>query len=275
MSVAALRILVDNRSALPELDFEHGWSVWVDMGPDGAWLWDTGQTGLFLDNAAALGIDPLSARGVALSHGHYDHAGGLPTLLDRGFAGQVVAHPGVLALRYSRRGPSVYRSAGLGDGRLAAGIPGLLATEDVRELAPGLTFVAGIARRPGFSTATANLFHDTAGHTPDTVVDDACLLIHGPKGPVALLGCCHSGLANTLLHLRARLGVETVDAVIGGLHLGGASEAALAETRDVLLAFKVKRLFAGHCTGETGMAYLQKHLSGETAATGCGMVLVP
>ena len=273
MSVAAVHILADNRSARPELAFEHGWSAWLDLGSRGNWLWDTGQTGMFLDNAAALGIDPATADGVALSHGHYDHAGGLPALFARGYAGKVAAHPGVLALRYSRRGASTYRSAGMGDGRLAGNPDWLLPVEDVRELAPGLTFVTGIARRPGFSAATANLFLDTAGHVPDAVVDDACLLVQGQNGPVVLLGCCHSGLANTLWHLRDRLGVERADAVVGGLHLGGADERTLEEARDALRAFEVRRLYAGHCTGDAATAYLREHCDGDVQATGCGMTI--
>lgn len=271
MSLHAIRILMDNRAEDATLASEHGWSAWLDLGPDGAWLWDTGQTGLFLENAAAMGIDPLAATGVALSHGHHDHAGGLPALLERGFAGPVVGHPGLLTLRYSRRGPSSFRSIGMGDGRLKGCPFDFAPAPDVRELAPGLAFVAGIDRRPGAFTATANLFCDTAGLVPDTVPDDACLVADTARGPLVLLGCCHAGLGNTLSHVRRRLGLASVDTVVGGLHLAGAPAAALEEAVSALHEGGVKRLFAGHCTGDAALGALRRNFSGETIPTGSGL----
>ena len=53
--MAVLRILADNRSLHGDMAFEHGWSVWVDLDVHGCWLWDTGQTGLFAENARACG----------------------------------------------------------------------------------------------------------------------------------------------------------------------------------------------------------------------------
>ena len=84
MGAAAIHVLADNRSEADALAFEHGWSAWIDCGADGCILWDTGQTGVFLQNARILGMDPVGARCVALSHGHHDHAGGLAALLAAG-----------------------------------------------------------------------------------------------------------------------------------------------------------------------------------------------
>lgn len=268
-----LRILADNRSADPALAFEHGWSVWVDLQAAGAWLWDTGQTGLFYDNAAACGINPTTAAGVALSHGHDDHAGGLPTLLARGYTGPIIGHPDVLSRRYSKRDGSTYRSIGMGDGRLADGLPGFLPVTDIARLAPGLTFVTGIARRPGNVEAIVHLYRDTAGHEPDSVPDDACLVIDGAKGPAVLLGCCHAGLANTLEHLRHRLGLATVTTLIGGLHLLGAPAQALDEIERTLAAFAVQTVYTGHCTGEAGESALACRFAGRVLPTGCGLAI--
>lgn len=275
MAVRSLRILVDNVVAEARLGFEHGWSVWIDAGQDGCFLWDTGQTGLVLPNAAALGIAPATARAVALSHGHYDHSGGLAALAAAGYAGPVYGHPDVWLRRYSRRDAHTYRSAGMDDGRLPEGLPGFVATRDTRRIAPGLTFVTDIPRRPGLFTATANLFRDTAGHVPDVVADDAFLVIDAPEGPLVLLGCCHAGLANTLLTVRERCGIEQVRTVAGGLHLAGAPETALAETVAILVRFGVSRLYPGHCTGQTGIDYLGEHFPGTVTPTGSGLEILP
>jgi 7,8-dihydropterin-6-yl-methyl-4-(beta-D-ribofuranosyl)aminobenzene 5'-phosphate synthase len=271
--MATLRILVDNQSTRADLPFEHGWSVWVDLGPHGAWLWDTGQTGLFVANAEACGIDVGRAAGLALSHGHHDHAGGLPALLAAGYSGPVVGHPGIFTRRYSRRGGATFRSIGMGDGRLPEPLPGFSPETGIRCLAPGLTFVTGIPRRPGYFEATDQLFLDTAGREPDPIADDACLVIDGPSGHTLLLGCCHAGLANTLAHLREALGIKTLATVIGGLHLSGAPETALAETAAALTAFQVRAVHPGHCTGEAGVQALRSLFTGSIIPTGCGQTL--
>lgn len=275
MHAARVLILSDNRSLDDRLAFEHGWSAWIDAGPAGCLLWDTGQTGVFLDNARTLGVDPTTARAVGLSHGHHDHAGGLPELLAAGYAGPVHGHPDVLLRRYSRRDSATFRSIGMGDGRLAGGFPGFAPMPDVRELLPGVTMLAAISRLPGNHTATDNLFRDTAGNIPDDVPDDAFLVIDGVDGPLVLLGCCHAGLANSLARVRSRLGISRIAAVAGGLHLGGASRQALAQAVKSLKAFGVKRLYPGHCTGQAGLDYLREHFPGEVTESGCGLVIRP
>jgi 7,8-dihydropterin-6-yl-methyl-4-(beta-D-ribofuranosyl)aminobenzene 5'-phosphate synthase len=271
--MAVLRILVDNQSARADLPFEHGWSVWVELGRQRAWLWDAGQTELFAQNARVLGIAPTRAIGVALSHGHHDHAGGLPTLLSLGYAGPIVGHPGIVTRRYSRRGGTTFRSVGMGDGRLPDPLPGFVPETGVRVLAPGLTFVAGIPRRPGNFQATEHLFRDTAGQQPDAVPDDACLVIEGKNGPTVLLGCCHAGLSNTLAHVRQVLGLDTIATVIGGLHLAGAPQEAVAETAAALAAAGVSAVHPGHCTGQDALKALAGLFPGRIAPTGCGQSL--
>jgi 7,8-dihydropterin-6-yl-methyl-4-(beta-D-ribofuranosyl)aminobenzene 5'-phosphate synthase len=103
---------------------------------------------------------------------------------------------------------------------------------------------------------------DPQGKMPDTVPDDSFLLLETQSGPVVVLGCCHSGLANSLSALRTRLGVKHVHAVLGGLHLFEAGGAPLEETARALEEFQVTHLICGHCTGPSRTEALRQRLTG-------------
>ncbi len=103
---------------------------------------------------------------------------------------------------------------------------------------------------------------DPAGIEPDPVPDDAFLVLDSAHGAVVILGCCHSGLANSLASLRERLGLESVYAVLGGLHLFKAGPEALEETAQAVEEFGVRRLIAGHCTGADRLKLLRRRLPG-------------
>jgi Metal-dependent hydrolases of the beta-lactamase superfamily II len=240
-------VLCDNESGHPACGCEWGLSLAVDLGgAGGLWLWDTGQTGLFLQNAAALGVDVGAARGLALSHGHYDHTGGLAELCGRtAFAGAIYAHPACAHARYAAE-PNGKPRKSVGP---PAPLPQFTPAGPVTRLAPGLTLLTDIARAPGRFESVAGFSLDAGGVEPDAVPDDAFLVLETAQGPVAVLGCCHSGLMNSLSCARERLGIASFHAVLGGLHLFAAGQEALAETAAAIVAFDIRQLVAGHCTG--------------------------
>ena len=97
----SVAILCDNEASAPAFGCEWGLSMAIQLPSGALWLWDTGKTGLFLKNAETMGITAARAQGLALSHGHYDHTGGLGVLLAAGFAGSVHAHPACARERWS------------------------------------------------------------------------------------------------------------------------------------------------------------------------------
>ncbi|HEO70228.1 MAG TPA: MBL fold metallo-hydrolase [Candidatus Hydrogenedentes bacterium] len=87
-----LTVLMENAAARPDLVAEHGWSVLVEA-PGTRGLLDTGATGAVVRNAQVLGVDLAGLDWIVLSHGHYDHTGGLPDVLAEAPGARVVAHP--------------------------------------------------------------------------------------------------------------------------------------------------------------------------------------
>jgi 7,8-dihydropterin-6-yl-methyl-4-(beta-D-ribofuranosyl)aminobenzene 5'-phosphate synthase len=267
---AHLTVLIDNTSDDPALAHEWGLAMVLDLPGGERWLWDTGASRQCVDNARKLGIDLKRAEGVALSHGHYDHTGGLRALFGSGFAGAVVAHPGFDVDRYSLGGPGAAARPIGNPPEMPRPLPRFLGIEDRREIAPGLTFLTGMERRPGRFTAVGGFFLDPEGRAPDPVADDALLVVEAAGWRTVVLGCCHAGLANSLEHVSRQLGVERIDIVAGGLHLHDADERAIEESAQALERFGVHRIHAGHCTGEAAVRALRERLGDHVFPLGSG-----
>ncbi|MDK2956063.1 MAG: 7,8-dihydropterin-6-yl-methyl-4-(beta-D-ribofuranosyl)aminobenzene 5-phosphate synthase [Desulfovibrionales bacterium] len=268
-----LLALCDNTSSSSGLGKEWGLSLAITLPGARLWIFDTGQTPLFLTNAQKLGLALDTAQGVVLSHGHYDHTGGLWALLERlQYKGPVYGHPFATRARYSLKKGSPARSIGMPFKALSQ-MSTFVEIQKSRELDDGLTFFTDIGRIPGNFEPVQGFYFDEEGTQPDTIRDDSFLLAETPKGPVAIMGCCHSGLANSLLHLREQTGVDKLHAVVGGLHLGYASPAALDETADILRQFSVEVVYAGHCTGDRAAARLSQALPGVIQGLGSGRTI--
>lgn len=254
--MTTLHVLIDNTAHMPDLASEHGLSMALES-PEGLWLWDTGASEAFVENAARLGLALNKVVGVALSHGHWDHTGGLPALRLAGNKAPVFAHPDVLVRRFMEYPKRPPKEIGWRGGREQER---LHPVTPHAQLTKKMQLHTAIPRQTGLFQAVEHFFLDQECTQPDYVVDDAALLVEGSRGPAVILGCCHSGLANTLHALRARAGLDQVHTVVGGLHLMHAPQSAVRETLEVLREFGVRRVFAGHCTGKEALERLRREL---------------
>ena len=94
----------------------------------------------------------------------------------------------------------------------------------------------------------------------DTLVDDRALILETAKGLVVLLGCSHRGVINTLNHVVGLTGRNTIHAIIGGLHLGKASDVKLTTIIEHLHAFGLEKIGVGHCSGAKAFVALANEL---------------
>ncbi len=267
-----ITVLVENRAARPDVGSEHGLAFWIETATDRV-LFDTGQSGLVCANATALGIDLGAVDTIALSHGHYDHTGGLADVLAC-VAGPVAVylHPDALPSKYHRAG-SVARYIGIpGRAREALRRPQVrfCPVEKPTEIAAGVFLTGVIPRRHAEERGEEGFFLDEDGGRGDPVVDDQALYVLTPSGLVVLLGCAHAGVINTLDRVRHLAEGQALRAVIGGMHLRAASDARIAWTVDALCRMDVGVLCPLHCTGERAAAAMQTAFGAKCLAGGAG-----
>ncbi len=254
---------------------EHGFSALIEPSGGDPLLFDTGQGLTLLHNARRMNKDLSLVKQVVLSHGHYDHAGGLKSLLEECGAKRIFSHPSVFSSRYRVKDTGEWSSISLPVGREELEEAGAVfdLSKEFRGIAPGMYLTGEVPRVTEFETGDRGLYCDCSGQEPDTTPDDQSLVLETDKGLVLVLGCCHAGVINTLEHVAAMTGRYDVFAVIGGTHLGFCSQEQIGKTISALKKWGIKKVAASHCTGFAASARLSRELPKEFQVAMVGYTL--
>ncbi len=253
INVAKTRItvLVENTARGPGILAEHGLAFWIEHN-DRHVLLDTGQGAVIAANAYKLGIALREIDALILSHGHYDHTGGVPEALKTGRPVTVYAHPAAFAPKFTRDRDGSSREIGMpyaSERAIHDSHRSVIATELPTGVCDGLIVTGSVPRQTDFEDTGGPFFLDQACTRTDPLVDDQSLFFDTEKGVVVVLGCAHSGIINTLHYIRQLTGNRPIYAVIGGMHLIGAAPQRLERTIAHLRENGVERLAPAHCTG--------------------------
>jgi 7,8-dihydropterin-6-yl-methyl-4-(beta-D-ribofuranosyl)aminobenzene 5'-phosphate synthase len=248
-------------------------TVLFDAGPEGATL---------LRNAAILGVDFGAVEAAVLSHGHWDHGGGLLTAVDaiakRGRPVECFVHPRMFAQRANQRPDGtmfVYEPVPDPERLTKAGASPIV-TREPQVIAGGTFYVSGEVPRvtpyevglPGHMRRAA----DGASWEPDPLImDERFLAAHvRGKGLVVFSACSHAGIVNVLTHARDVFAPVPLHGVMGGFHLSGVTEKIIPDTVRDLKRFQPALLAPGHCTGWRAMSLIAREFGDELAPSAVG-----
>jgi len=216
------------------------------------------DTGLSRDcmawNARQLGISLAGIEAVVLSHGHFDHTGGLPGL----FAGAgrqvpLIAHPDAF-LNKRMTGPKGNAELPLHDPDLLKKAGAVIRLHSgPSTLADSHLLITGeVERKTGFEKGMPGMEMFTDDRwVPDPIRDDQALVISvKDKGLVVLSGCAHAGIINTVEYAKKIAGIDHVHAVLGGFHLTGPAFApVILPTIEGMQRISPDYVVPMHCTG--------------------------
>ncbi len=234
---------------------EHGYAAFIET-ERGNYLFDTGQGLTILQNAHCLKKDLSSIKGLFLSHGHYDHTGGLPSVLTLNNSVKVYAHPDIFSQKYAlvkTNGNDTQRYIGMHFPKEHYEKRGAQfeLKSSLSEVAEGIYLTGEIPRTTEFEKGDPRLIVKNNGtEVPDPLLDDQSLIIRAKHdGLIILLGCSHSGLINTIQYVLDQFKGEKLSAIIGGTHLAFLKDDQVEKTITQLKHYNFNKIGVSHCTG--------------------------
>ena len=278
---ASLTVLIDNNTLIDHyFSGEPGLSFLIRTSGKNI-LFDTGYSGLFIQNARNLGTSLLDLDMIVFSHGHLDHTGGLPAFMQYLTSAiieniphtvpEIVSHPCCFYPRPKLPIPN---------------IGSLVTEEEVRRhftlittiqpywITGDLVFLGQIERKNAFEMqepGERKIIMPDGRTDNDPIRDDSALALKTSEGLVIITGCSHSGICNIVETARAVCHEERVVDIIGGLHLITQDQPVLEKTRKYLEGLRLHALYACHCTSLSSKVFLAEKCP--VTETGVGMTL--
>lgn len=247
---------------------EHGLSIFIES-KYGNVLFDTGQSGDFIENAEKLNIDLKSIKTLILSHAHYDHCGGVKKLLEKyNIKPQVLV--GSKFFLNSRKyhyneDENTYRYNGINFNE------DYLLNKEIRinyinnvkyKVNEEIYVYSNFKRLNDFEKDNKylKLKIDNDKYVIDKFEEEICVGLKTDKGIVILLGCAHPGFLNIIRTVKS--GENKIYGVIGGTHLVNADDERIKKSAEYLKKENINMLGLSHCTGDKAAKVLNKYCTG-------------
>lgn len=270
-----IHVLVDNTSVPGGPEGEHGLSLFIESGDDRI-LFDTGQGDRFIRNAEMMKTDLTEVRIAVISHGHYDHGGGIDYFLGINEHAYVYVHEKAFEPHLSLR-DGKYTDIGLNPD--LKNNSRIVLIDGVTEISENLILFSGTGDEYPLPSGNQNLLTGSMENPfPDGFEHEQNLIIKENGKAVLITGCSHRGIANIVTRAKEILGVFP-DTVIGGFHLRAkhGNDEDLSDINGIskVLSETGAKFFTGHCTGESAYEKMKEVLKENIEKMGTGNILEP
>ncbi len=239
--------LVENTCGNPDCIAEHGLSLYIETEKHKLLL-DTGQTDAVVKNAAVLGIDLSEVDTVILSHGHYDHSGGILPFSEVNRTAQII-------MQRTAAEPHFNGGRYIGIDKAILELPNVQLIDGDLQLDEELFLFSGITGRRCYPQGNQKLSRMENGvQVPDDFAHEQCLVITQNGKHWLLSGCSHNGILNILDRYKDLFG-NTPNFVVTGFHMMKRDSEHTEAEKEVILqtALELSRMdtvfYSGHCTG--------------------------
>ena len=203
-----------------------------------------------LHNAKILGVNLYQVSTIFISHGHYDHAGGLiPVLTEIRKNLNLFIHPYAFYPKYKVNSKTRYVGISFKKEELR-NLVNIIESRKPLRISQDIMSSGEITRETDFEEIPSNFYVKIDGDMiRDTVLDDIALIIEHKRGLIIITGCGHAGIINTVLHARKITGNDKIYAIIGGFHLINAKDNVIRKTVKHLSKLNPEIVIPLHCTG--------------------------
>lgn len=253
--------LIENElGSNPNLTCEFGFSIFIE-DEDTNLIFDTGQSGIFVENIKKLGIDTKKIDKLIISHNHFDHGGGVKNYIN--FFGNNFSIYLNKKFFYKRYGFSKEYSRILGanfseDFLKKKDVKINFITDHIHNISKNITIFTNFKNITNFENLNSTYFKKVENNFIfDDMSDELVLGLNTSKGYIILCGCSHFGIVNIVENIKLLTGKKIIG-IIGGLHLSKASDERVKKVINYLKNENINYLALSHCTGEKTIEILKR-----------------